>query len=293
MAEKPEANASRVDLVASAVTALFVPGDRPERFAKAAASAADIVIVDLEDAVEPAAKSRALTDVLAALCPTSRQALRALVRVNASRTRFYETEIIGLIAVAHVAGHGLLGIMVPKAESAEEIRTIREQLPSDLALIPLVESAAGLCNALDLARVPGVSRLAFGAVDYALDVNATSERFMDHARSHLVVVSRAAGIAPPLDSPSTEIQDLAAVSKSATSATAFGFGGKLCIHPTQISAVHAAFAPRKEELDWAKAVVRAEAGATQVNGHMIDRPVIERAKKVLRFENREATNRRC
>lgn len=286
----PEADTIRTDLVTRAVTALFVPGDRPQLFAKAAASAADIVIVDLEDAVEPAAKSHALTEVLAALTPASTPPVPAVVRVNAVRTSHYEAEIAGLIAVTRFANHGLLGIMVPKAESAEEIRTIREQLSPGLALIPLVESAAGLCNALDIARVPGVTRLAFGAEDYALDVNATSKRLMDHARSHLVVASRSAGIAPPLDSPSTEIQDLAAVFKAGKSARAFGFGGKLCIHPTQISPVHAAFTPRREEIDWAQAVMSAKAGASQVNGQMIDRPLFERAKRVLRLEDREAKN---
>ncbi|WP_354260911.1 CoA ester lyase [Arthrobacter sp. OAP107] len=271
------------DTVAAAVTALFVPGDRPERFAKAGAAGAGVVIVDLEDAVAPAAKASALAAVLAALAPgEDGRRVSALVRVNPMGSDHYDGEITALLAAAGAPGTGLLGIMVPKAEDAGALGQLRAQVPQRLALVPLIESAAGVVNAVELARVPGVTRLAFGAIDFALDINANGgDRFLDHARAQLVLASRVAGIAAPLDSPSTEIADSGKVAESATLARNFGFGGKLCIHPAQVAVVRGAFAPTKTELLWARSVIGAEGGAAQVDGQMIDRPVTERAKRIL------------
>lgn len=269
--------------VAAAVTALFVPGDRPERFAKAAAAGAGIVIIDLEDAVVPDAKAAALTAALEAAAPAGlRDPMRALVRTNPQGAHGYDAEITALLTAADTPGSGLLGIMVPKAEDAVSLRQLRAKMPERLALVPLIESAAGVVNALDLARVPGVTRLAFGAIDFALDIDADSgDRFLDHARAQLVLASRAAGIAAPLDSPCTEIRDARTVADSARLARNFGFGGKLCIHPSQLDAVHAAFAPTQADIAWALSVIGAEGGAAQVDGQMIDRPVTERAKRIL------------
>jgi citrate lyase subunit beta/citryl-CoA lyase len=119
-------------------------------------------------------------------------------------------------------------------------------------------------------------------LDFVLDINADgSDRFLDHVRAQLVLVSRCAGIAPPLDSPSIEIRDAGRISDAARLAKNFGFGGQLCIHPAQIKIVHDAFAPTDEEIRWAQSVMGSEGAAAQVDGQMVDRPVIERASRIL------------
>ncbi|NMR31617.1 HpcH/HpaI aldolase/citrate lyase family protein [Crystallibacter degradans] len=277
--------------VRGAVTALFVPGDRPERFAKAAASGADVVIIDLEDAVAAADKACARQEAVAALTAfgaKGSQGVRALVRVNAQDTAEYDDDIQALLALASQPGHGLLGVMLPKAEDPEQVAELAAKLP--VPLVALVESALGLVNAVELARVPGVERLAFGAIDFALDIDADgSDRVLDHARAQLVVASRAAGIAPPLDSPSTDIRDTAAVAASAKLGRGFGFGGKLCIHPAQLTAVSAAFTPSPEEIAWARKILATDGGAVQMDGQMVDRPVIDRARRIIERTGTEPT----
>ncbi|MGO4147599.1 CoA ester lyase [Paenarthrobacter sp. YAF11_1] len=273
------------DVVTAAVTALFVPGDRPERFAKAVAAGAGVIIIDLEDAVAPASKAAALAAVADSLMDGG---IRALVRVNPKDSETHDAEISVLLEIAFKAGHGLLGLVLPKADDPQLVAELLGLFPRDLALVPLIESAAGLVNALDLARVPGVSRLAFGAIDFALDVDASGEdRFLDHARSQLVVASRAAGIAAPLDSPCVDIQDEDEIAESALLAKKFGFGGKLCIHPRQVSIAAAAFVPSEAEVAWAHSVIGAEGSAVQVDGQMIDRPVTDRAKRILAKAGKE------
>jgi citrate lyase subunit beta/citryl-CoA lyase len=287
--QDPAAAGTATETVAGAVTALFVPGDRPERFAKAAAAGAGVVIIDLEDAVAPGAKSAALTAAVEAVAPSDGgTAVRALVRVNPLGTRQYDADITLLLSAARAPGSGLLGIVVPKAEDAGALRQLRADMPKYLALVPLIESALGVVNALELARIPGVTRLAFGAIDFALDIDADGgDRFLDHTRSQLVLASRAAGIAAPLDSPSTDIKDTARVAESARLARNFGFSGKLCIHPAQLATVQQAFAPTQADIEWAQSVIGAEGGAAQVDGQMIDRPVTERAKRILQRAGKE------
>ena len=270
---------------ASAITALFVPGDRPERFSKADNSAADVVIIDLEDAVAPGRKADALAAILQHLAP-GLDMVRALVRVNAQGTATLPAELAALRGLAEQPGHGLLGLVVPKAENPELLREMTAAFATvvgqPLAFIALIESAAGVQNAPELARVPGVTRLAFGAIDYALDINAgAGDRVLDYARSAIVVASRAAGLDAPLDSPSVQIKDAGAVAESATLARQFGFGGKLCIHPAQLEPVATAFYPTPTEIDWARSVIGSTEGATQIDGQMIDRPVTVRAERIL------------
>ena len=270
---------------ATAITALFVPGNRPERFRKATGSAADVVIIDLEDAVAPEEKDGALAAILENLAPGP-DTVRALVRINAEGAPSLHAELAALRDLAAQPGHGLLGLVVPKAENPDVLGRIATALGGitgpPLALVALIESALGVQNAPELARVPGVTRLAFGAIDYALDINAgPSDRVLDYARSALVVASRASGLTAPLDSPSVQISDVGAVAESATLAREFGFGGKLCIHPAQLEPVAAAFRPTPAEVDWARSVIGATGGAAQMGGQMIDRPVTLRAERIL------------
>lgn len=142
--------------VAGAITALFVPGDRPDRFAKAARSAADVVIIDLEDAVAAQAKPDARAAVVDHLASGSSDQMQALVRINAAQTPYFHSDVQALIEVAEQPGHGLLGIMLAQAEDPTVPQHLAKGLNaraiSPLAVVPLVESAVGLINVLPLAR---------------------------------------------------------------------------------------------------------------------------------------------
>lgn len=269
------------EAVATALTALFVPGDRPDRFSKAVTSGADLVIIDLEDAVAPAAKGKALSAVCEALMPGTETKLQALVRINARGSTTHGNEIKALAEIAAIEGHGLLGIMLAKAEDPDYVAHLRKRLPEQLALVLLVESAAGIVHANEMARVPGVSRLAFGAIDFALDIDSETEPVLDYAKAQLIIASRAASLPAPFDSPSIDIAEMEKVSESADEAKSFGFGGKLCIHPRQVEPVRNAFQPSPSQLQWARSVLQAEEGAAQVDGRMVDKPVRDRARRLL------------
>jgi citrate lyase subunit beta/citryl-CoA lyase len=258
-----------------------VPATRPERFAKAAASSADRVIVDLEDAVAPEAKEEARRSLLAATLPAG---VPVYLRINGVGTAWFEEDL----AVA--AALPIAGVVVPKAESAAELGRVAARLPSSHPILAIVETAAGVERALEVARAPSVERLAFGAVDFLLDVGGRDADAVQLAypRSRIVIASRAAGIAAPIDAVSLALDDEAAVLRDAEHARRFGFAGKLCIHPRQIAAVHRAWAPTEEEVAWARGLLEAlaarrpdESGAFSYRGTMVDRPVVERAKQVL------------
>ena len=267
------------DVVANATTMLFVPGDRPERFVKAHQSGADLIIIDLEDAVGPENKAMALSETVAAL--TTSQAdirLTALVRIDSNLAAEH---LAALKLVSEAENNGLLGVMIPKAETAQQIQAAVNKLPAELAIVPLIESALGLVNVNEIARVAGVTRLGFGAVDFGVDTDATHERVTDYARANIVIASRAAGIAAPVDSPSLSIKDVDLVTAEAKRAREFGCGGKLCIHPAQVEPVKTSFRPSEEQIAWAQEIVGLEGGASQHNGVMIDKPVVDRAKRIL------------
>jgi citrate lyase subunit beta/citryl-CoA lyase len=265
--------------VSDATTLLFVPGSRPDRFAKAAESTADGIIIDLEDAVADTDADVALAHTVDAL---SSGTVSAIVRVRAASDVRHATQVRSL---AHLPG--LIGIMVAKADDEGTLQEIAQLVPEHVAIVPLVESAVGLSRCENLAAVPGVSRLAFGSIDYSLDIGAEHAAApMAYARSRLVNASRAAGIRPPLDAPSVEISNTAAVEDQARRARAFGFGGMLAIHPGQLSAIRSGFAPTDAELTWARRVLSADGASAQVAGQFVDLPVAERARWTLsRAEN--------
>ncbi|TPJ69610.1 CoA ester lyase [Mesorhizobium sp. B2-7-1] len=256
------------------VAPLFVPADRPERFDKADRSGADAVIVDLEDAVVPAAKDAArsnLRQMLALHNP-------AYVRVNATDSSWHGDDIAALKAL------GLRRICLPKAESPVTLDAVVQALGDDVEIIALIETARGLEEAAALAGHSHVATLAFGPADFALDLGvAASEALRAHAMMRLAVASRSAGKALPLDGPSFEVTDTARLSFECRQALDHGAGGKLCIHPAQISHVAAAFRPSEEQLRWARRVVdTARDGAARlVDGRMIDAPIIAQARALL------------
>jgi citrate lyase subunit beta/citryl-CoA lyase len=267
-------------LTAPARTWLFVPASRQERFAKAAASGADRVIVDLEDAVPPDEKRAACGALARATWPTS---VPVYLRVNAHGTEWFEDDL----AVA--ARLPLTGVLLPKADAGEHVARVAAALPDRMWIVPIVETAAGLWNVLEVARARKVERLAFGAVDFDLDTGMSDVGdTLAHARSRMVVASRVARVAPPVDSVTLSIDDEAAIAADAERARRFGFAGKLCIHPRQLAPVNRVLQPGEADVAWAAALVEAHAarpagdrGAFSFRGTMVDRPVLERARQVL------------
>ena len=253
---------------------LFVPGDRPERFDKAWASRADAVIIDLEDAVAPDKKVQARA-AIAAWLDASRP---VWVRVNAMDSEWFADDV--LLALQP----GLAGLMVPKAEElpASLIALCGEH---GLAILPIIETAVGMRNAEKLAATAQVSRLAFGTIDFQVDLDIVGD---DDAllafRSHLVLVSRLAGIAAPIDGVTTAIDDLELLRADTSRSRRFGFGAKLCIHPSQVDEVHRVLAPSEAERDWARRVLEvietSNGAAVALDGKMIDRPVWLKAVRI-------------
>lgn len=258
--------------LARARSALFVPGDRPDRFEKAAATGA-LVVLDLEDAVASAAR------------PAARQHVRewlegggsGVVRVQASTTAGHAEDV-----AAAQGAPGLLGIMLARAERAEDIRAVRSRVGAPV--IALVETAIGIAAARELAG--SAARLALGDQDLALDFGvAPRSSLVRVLAAELVLASRLAGLPPPLDGVTPEIDDADRLISDARASREGGFAGKLCIHPRQVPLVQRAFRPSEREIAWAQSVVAAGlegGGVAAADGAMIDRPLLERARLVLR-----------
>ncbi|HET7864037.1 MAG TPA: CoA ester lyase [Burkholderiaceae bacterium] len=262
-------------------TYLFVPGNRPERFAKALASGADAIVLDLEDAVAPVAKGDA-RDAIARWAGSATQAERerVVVRINDAGASAF-AEDLRLLSETRLAQ-----VMLPKAESAAQINELVAAIPS-ACVLPLVETAQGIAKARELAASASVSRLIFGTLDFALDLDLhieDSSEALVYAAGCLAVASRIAGIDAPVAGVTPQLDDEERLLSDLAWARRHGFGAKLCIHPRQVAAIHAALAPSPSELDWARRVLAAEAaspGAAQLDGRMIDRPVIRQATRTL------------
>jgi citrate lyase subunit beta/citryl-CoA lyase len=274
----------------TARSALFVPATRADRIAKALSSGADAVIVDLEDAVAPQDKEAAraaLEQALAqgvgarpvAASDGASASVPLWVRVNA--TAPWVDEDLALCA-RHPA---VQAVMVPKAESPEQMQRAFDA-GGRKPLVALIETAQGFAQRDAIAAHPAVMRLAFGSIDFQVDLGITGE---DEAllmfRSALVLSSRLASLPAPLDGVTVEVNDSRCVDADAQRARRLGFGGKLCIHPNQVGPVNAAFSPSAAEIDWALRVVTAieAAGgaAVAVDGKMVDKPVLLRAHALL------------
>lgn len=254
------------------VTPLFVPANRPERFTKAGASGADAVIIDLEDAVAPEHKSIARADLCATILPVG---IEILVRINAVRTPWHVQDIKAL------AGLKISMVMLSKTESAADIAAVAAA--TGLPVIALIETAIGLAAARDIAREPATMRLAFGSIDFCTDIGASHTRAaLLAARCELVLASRLANLPPPIDGITTALDDAALIQDDASYALNLGFGGKLCIHPRQISAVKAGFRPTDADVTWAtKILASLDGGAVSLDGAMVDAPVRLRARQIL------------
>jgi citrate lyase subunit beta/citryl-CoA lyase len=277
-------------------TALFAPGNRPDRGEKALGLTSDAVIIDLEDAV-PIAEKESSRELVRKLLDTH-PGKRMYVRINALTTPYAigDLEAIG--------SKNLEGILLPKVESVEDIVTIDQLLTTlekrsgltvgSLEIISICETAKGLeeLYPIVLAKPPHhrVSTVAFGAADYTLDLGIALTREgkeLEYPRIRLPIACRAAGIAPPLDTPwMVDLKDIDGLIADAKKAKAYGFQGKIVIHPNQIDPCHEVFTPTEEEIAYAKKVIEAfeEAeregkAAIQLEGKFIDYPVVEKARR--------------
>ncbi len=288
-------------------TYLFVPGNRPERFAKALASGADRIIIDLEDAVPPADKATARAAIAqwmtgAAFTPDVRS--KVLIRINDAATPWHADDLLLARTVQAPC------VMLPKCEAASQVAHVLRNLAEGATVLALVESARGMVALHEIAATPGVVRLAFGSLDYMVDLDIPSLRgegdvgdaggvddavgtgaggrisniALDYAAAQIAIASRAAGLPSPVAGVTPEL-DAARVTADMVHARTLGFGAKMCIHPSQVAAVRAALRPSAREIAWAQRVLQAwkasAGGAIQIDGKMVDRPVALKAERIV------------
>jgi len=268
----------RGSALGAARTLLFVPGSRPDRFDKAFAAGADLVVLDLEDAVGPDAKQEARNDVVEAVRRAGRTPVA--VRINAPRTPWHDEDVDALAGLE-------CGVMVPKAESTAALRALAARLPGASRVIALIESAAGVLAAEDIARSPEVARLAFGSLDLAAELNVDPDdrTALLFARMRLLFASAAAGLAPPIDGVTADVRDAQRLESDVEYAKRLGYAAKLCIHPAQLATVERLFRPGADEVAWARRVLDAAAGVEDggvvtLDGAMVDAPVVKRARSI-------------
>ena len=267
---------------------LFCPGDRPDRFAKAA-QRADAVILDWEDAVAPERKDAARAAVVAAASGGGLDPATTVVRVNAAGTPWFDDDL------AAVRTAGLSTVMLAKAESVDALRAM-----AGLAVVALCESPLGVEDAGVLAAEPNVVALMWGAEDLLAALGGTSSRHEDgtyrdyarYARSRVLVAAGARGKAA-YDAVHLDISDEAGLADEAADAAASGFAGTACIHPSQVGVVRAAYAPSEDRLAWARRVLAAAedagGGVFAFEGQMVDGPVLAQARRAVATGGRPAS----
>jgi citrate lyase subunit beta/citryl-CoA lyase len=273
---------SFTDRVAQARSLLFVPGNRPERFEKAIRSGADAVILDLEDSVPAGEKAQARQAIEIAWAQLQMVGVPLVVRINAVESDHGKTDLIWLSSLASP-----YAVMVPKAESVEGLELVHHTL-NGVATLPLIESAVGYQALPALGAAAGVIRLVVGHIDFMADTGIEcdeSESQLAPLRFAVSMATRVNRLAPAVDGVSVRIGDDQRLREDVIRATRLGFAGKLCIHPSQIDPVHAAFLPSEQELLWARKVLAANAAscgaAVQVDGRMVDVPVVMQAIRTV------------
>lgn len=265
-----------------AVVALFVPGNRPDRFDKALGAGADVIIIDWEDAVAPETKAEARDHTVQWVLGNTGAINRVVIRVNAPDSLEFSLDLDALTGLRKSLDNGFPAVMLAKAETASPLQHLVELSGAHPMVCALIESARGLDAAQGIALTQGVERLAFGALDFALDTGMAPEAdVLNFARQELVMASRLAGKPPPLDSPETSISDVDLIHQASVNAKRLGMAGKLCIHPNQVGTVKNGFRPSKDLIEWAESVIGAGRNASQIDGKMVDQPVIERARRML------------
>ena len=263
---------------------MFTPGTKRERLLKSVSSEADALLWDLEDAVHPDEKAAARETIREALDELEDKPSKPIfLRVNQYGTEWYKDDV-------ELARHeNVTGIMLPKVESAQQVAETWKGMGESGELIVLVETAVGIVRLEDIFSDPNVTGVAFGAIDYAVDVDLTlTEAGMEaiYARSSIVTYAKAAGIPGIYDTVFPDVHNDDSLRKRAASARALGFNGQMAIHPKQLGIMHDIYSPSREDIDWAvKVLHHAEheakgAGVFMFEGKMVDRPVIAKAKQI-------------
>lgn len=270
-------------------SALFTPGTEAARLRKAVTAGADVCIFDLEDSVPPARVGEARDIVRQALKELAGRA-RIWLRVHPASSHEMEEDLRTMPLTA------LEAAVLPKASHRDDIEACRRamkqaHLPSDLPVVPIIESATGVLACPAIAEVADVFCLALGRFDLATDLGIDPDAngaALVMARAAVVLASTAARLAPPLDSPWLKIADLEGLRTAAGRARADGFGGMLLIHPSQVATVNEVFSPTADELDWARSIVASSAeaesggrGAYSRDGEMVDEAIVKRARAIL------------
>lgn len=276
------------------IAALYLPATRPDRFAKALASGADAVILDLEDAVPAAAKDQARGEAVRLLAERRRPAREpgaaVHVRINSLSSPWWERDLAALAELTRRRPAARPdAVRLPKVETADQVRRVAELLDPRIGLYCLIESARGLEAAYEIAAAhPSVAGVALGEADLAGDLGAVGPG-LDWARSRLVVAARAAGLPSPAMSAYPRLEDEAGLYASCLAGRRAGFLGRSVLHPRQIGTVLKAFTPSAEELDAAHATLDAlgradilEGGtAVLADGGFVDRAMAETAQRTV------------
>lgn len=261
---------------------LFVPGNRPDRFEKAIISGADVVILDLEDGV-------ARTDKISARAGIEREWRRlqafetpVVVRVNSPSSEYGEEDLVWLSRLSAPAA-----VMLPKVEDSGQISFVGQSLEG-LPVLPVIESAAGYAAVHEIAADPRVVRLVLGHIDFMADtgiVCSEDEPELSALRFEIAMATRLSRLAPPVDGATIQISDLDRLRRDMRRSLRYGFGAKICIHPSQVAVVHEICAPTEEELQWALKVLNADeasgGGPVQVEGRLVELPVVLQARRTL------------
>ena len=261
---------------------LFVPGNRPERFEKAAAAGADLVCIDLEDAVGVADKDAARERTLSWLAGTDHTHIG--LRINGVETPIGQSDVKALAA----SGLTLPFIMVPKVADKAELADLDDKLPNELgSFCPIIESAEGLLNAAEIMSNGRASLALFGAVDFSADVGCDLRwDALLYARSHLAVCAAATG-ATLFDVPHIDVRNLDDCEASTRKAKAIGIYARAAIHPAQIARIHAAYAPTAEEIAQAERLIaayqKADGDVALLDGQLIETPLLRKAERVLAY----------
>ena len=260
---------------------LFVPGDRPDRYGKALAAGADAVCVDLEDAVAPQRKAVARAAVARFLAEKRAGSSQVVVRVNDPETDLGRTDAAALAGIPRPDV-----FMIPKVKTAAGVRYAARLLGEDVRLLPLIETVRGLENAARIASAgPAVIGVIFGGFDLAIELGAEPRwEALLYARSRVIHVAALSGI-DAIDMPSRDFREMSGLREEAVKARRLGFSGKAAIHPAQLPVIHEVFTPSRTEVRRALRVVEADraadGGAVAIEGRMVDRPVVEAARRVL------------
>ena len=266
---------------------IFMPGLRPEMFPKAVSSGADIVCIDLEDAIHPRdkASARERTFELLASRPDA-GATEIVVRIN---TIASSEGLKDLAAVTDAGRSGPPSLMLPKVANREQVDLVADHLDAaglDTTLHVIIESAEGLENAGAIARSgPRLQSLFFGAVDYSSDIGASNTwEAMLFARSRVVQAAALAGL-DAIDVPWLDLDDEAGMRAEAEASRATGFVGKGAIHPRQIPVIHEVFSPSPDDIEEARRIVEAfeeaATGLVVIDGKLIERPVLRAMERIL------------